>query len=210
MILVAVKILASYLLGSLSGSLLLGRLRGVDIRTQGSGNAGGTNALRTQGFWFALGVIVIDIGKGAVAAGLVAVWQHSGASVVTLPWMMAACGLAAVLGHIWPAYFSFRGGKGAGTVVGVLAVIAPLVMAGMIGVWLAVLVLSGYVGLATILAGLMIAPLALLLGNAPPALLAFGVVTGVLMVITHRSNIQRLLHGAENRFERVRVVNWWR
>src|SRR5687768_1118739 len=102
-------LVAAYLLGSISGSLLLGRLRGVDIRTQGSGNAGGTNALRTQGWRFALGVVLIDVGKGALAAALagfvVPGASHSG-------WTLAAV-FAAVAGHVWPLFHGFRGGKGA-------------------------------------------------------------------------------------------------
>src|SRR5687767_15902764 len=101
------KVLMAYLLGSIVGALAIGQLRGVDIRTLGSGNAGGTNALRTQGWRFALGVVLIDVGKGALAAAL--------ASRLPLPgsaWMLAAV-LAAVAGHVWPVFHGFRGGKGA-------------------------------------------------------------------------------------------------
>lgn len=209
MLAIIVKIAVSYLLGSVSGSLLLGWFRGVDIRKQGSGNAGGTNALRTQGKLFALAVIIIDIGKGALAAGLIALIFAEQAEV-SVSMLMALCGLAAVAGHIWPVFFDFRGGKGAGTVVGVLAVMAPLVMACMIGVWLLVLVLTGYVGLATMLAGLSIPLFMVLFGLTGSGFLLFGVTVALLMLWTHRSNIQRLLNGVENRFERVRINRWWR
>src|SRR3982750_4175819 len=100
-------LLLAYLLGSLSGSLLLGRFRGVDIRTQGSGNAGGTNALRTQGWKFALGVVVVDVGKGALAAWLA---LRSAPTDGTLsPYAVAlAASLAAVIGHVWPVWHGFR------------------------------------------------------------------------------------------------------
>ncbi len=209
MLAVIIKIAVSYLLGSVSGSLLLGRFRGVDIRQQGSGNAGGTNALRTQGKLFALAVIIIDIGKGALAAGLVAL-AFAAQSEISVSMLMAVCGLAAVAGHIWPVFFGFRGGKGAGTVVGVLAVMAPVVMVCMIGIWLVVLVLSGYVGLATMLAGISIPVFMVLFGLTDSGFLLFGVTVALLMLWTHRSNIQRLLQGAENRFERVRINRWWR
>ncbi len=212
MIELIIKVAVSYLLGSISGSLLLGKFRDVDIRSQGSGNAGGTNALRTQGVWFALGVIVIDIGKGALAAGLVSNWDmfNSSANSLQLPWLAVSCGLAAVAGHIWPIFFSFRGGKGAGTVVGVLAVLAPLLMAGMIFIWLLVMIITGYVGLATIIAAAAVPLIMVLFGDSTVALLSFTVLIAALMLWTHRSNIQRLLQGTENRFERVRIKNWLR
>ncbi|MEO0998981.1 MAG: glycerol-3-phosphate acyltransferase, partial [Pseudomonadota bacterium] len=106
--LLALKILLAYLAGSVSGSLVMGRLHGgVDIRTAGSGNAGGTNALRTQGAKFALGVIAIDIGKGALAGSIIA--NAFGAD----PLAALACVAAAVIGHVYPVWHGFRGGKGA-------------------------------------------------------------------------------------------------
>src|SRR3954463_6830574 len=124
LILDLVKVLASYLLGSLIGSLIVGKLRGgVDIRTQGSGNAGGTNALRTQGKVFALWVMLIDIGKGVAAAWLVPVipLPVPGGEVLTGAWTAALCGMLAIVGHVFPLFFGFRGGKGAATYAGVVA-----------------------------------------------------------------------------------------
>lgn len=204
----AIKAVLAYLLGAVLGSLVLGRLRGIDIRKQGSGNAGGTNALRTQGKWFGLGVIVIDIGKGALAAGvlpmipLAAIWSGQ-----PEPWMWQAtvCGAAAVIGHVWPVWFGFRGGKGAATLVGVMLVVAPWLLPLVIGVWLVSLVLSGYVGLSTML-GAASAPLAVLLfstfGLTSPLFL-FTLVMAGFIVYTHRSNIQRMRAGTEHQFERV-------
>jgi len=198
-----IPVLLAYLLGSVSGSLLLGRLRKVDIRTMGSGNAGGTNAFRTQGFTFALGVVLIDIGKAVLAtAWLPALAGAGDARLATL-----CCGFAAVVGHCFPAWHGFRGGKGAATAVGAMAVIQPWLLLPMIGTWVVVLVASGYVGLATVLAGLSLVPAALL-GGEPADLLALCVALALFMVFTHRSNLQRLAQGRENRFNRVRVA-WW-
>lgn len=196
----ALLIVLAYLLGSLSGSLLLGRLRGVDIRRQGSGNAGGTNALRTQGWKFALGTVLIDVGKGVLAVGLA---QRYGGDLAWLPWAAAA---AAVLGHVWPVFHGFRGGKGAGTLVGALLVLWPLAVAVLIGVWLLVLSVWGYVGLSTILAAASLVPLALLDGAAPLRL-GFALCFALFILFTHRSNVARLRAGTESRFERVRL---WR
>lgn len=201
--------LAGYLLGSVSGSLLLGRFAHVDIRTMGSGNAGGTNALRTIGWKFALGVIVIDIGKGAVAAGPVPLAVAALApSAPTVPTMAAVGGLAAVLGHVWPAYFRFRGGKGAGTAVGVVAVVAPWCLLPLLLVWAVTIVGTGYVGLATVLAGLSLVPSMWLLGPAPlpPALGALAIALAVILIFTHRSNLTRMAHRTESRFDKARLL----
>jgi glycerol-3-phosphate acyltransferase PlsY len=189
---------AAYLLGSISGSLWLGKLRGVDIRTQGSGNAGGTNAFRTQGWAFALGTVLIDIGKGAAA---VALMRWAGGDVVLQ--MLGA--LLAVAGHVWPVFHGFRGGKGAATLVGGLALLWPLALAPLLSVWLLVLLSTGYVGLATVLAGLAL-PLWALLEGRDGAWLGFAVAVAVLLAWTHRANLQRLRAGNEHRFEKARVL----
>ncbi len=201
--------LGGYLLGSISGSLVLGRLRGVDIRALGSGNAGGTNALRTVGWSFALGVVLIDLGKGVLAAwglpALAGILYESALDPLSLG---ALAGFTAVVGHIWPLYFGFRGGKGAGTAVGVVGVLAPWCILPLFTVWLVTVVGTGYVGLATILAGLSLVPSMWLLGPAPlpPALSALAIALAVLLVFTHRANLARLASGTENRFDKARLL----
>src|SRR5262249_25969961 len=115
------KVLLAYLLGSVVGSLLVGRLRGgVDIRKLGSGNAGSTNALRTQGLAFGIWVIVIDVVKGWLAAALLPGLTIPGvapAPPMTAAWLPASCAFAAIVGHVFPAWHGFRGGKGVATLV---------------------------------------------------------------------------------------------
>ena len=197
-------LLAAYLLGSISGSLLLGKLRGVDIRTIGSGNAGGSNALRTQGLKFALGTVLVDIGKGALASWLA--WRFL-PDAVSPAWLYA-CVLAAVAGHVWPLFHGFRGGKGAATLVGGLAVVWPQALLPVFIVWLLSLAWGGYVGLATMLAGVSLVLVALVEGS-DAIRLGFSVVAAVLLVFTHRGNIARLRAGTESRSERVRVLGRW-
>ena len=205
-----VKVLLAYLLGSVSGSMVFGAIRHVDIRKSGSGNAGGTNAFRTQGFWFALGVVVIDIGKGALAAGLIPLLGLAAlGDPVSTELQMLACGFAAVVGHCYPVWYGFRGGKGAATAVGALAVIEPFVLLPMIAVWLLVLVLTGWVGLATMLAAVGLIPVFIWLGVSSQVLW-FGVLLAVFIVFMHRSNIVNMLNGSEYKFQRIRVVNWFR
>jgi glycerol-3-phosphate acyltransferase PlsY len=199
--------LGGYLLGSISGSLVLGRLRGIDIRAMGSGNAGGTNALRTVGWQFALGVVLIDVGKGVLAAGVLPLLFAGRDSGQYLP-LAALGGFASVLGHIWPLYFRFRGGKGAGTAVGVVLSIAPWCFLPLLTVWLVTLIGTGFVGLATILAGLSLVPAMWLLGPdpLPAALGALAIALAVTLVFTHRENLARMRSGTENRFEKARLI----
>ncbi len=191
-------LVVSYLLGSISGSLLLGRFRGVDIRQQGSGNAGGTNAFRTQGFKFALGVVLIDISKGALAAYLA--FRFSSSSYLHV--LPCAAVMSAVIGHVWPIFHGFRGGKGAATLVGGLLLLWPAAVVVLVLVWLLCLTLTGYVGLSTVLAGSSLLALALI-GKAPIPMLVFSATAAFLMLFTHRANLQRLMQKREYRFEKI-------
>ena len=203
-----VKFLLSYFSGSVMGALLIGRLRGgVDIRTAGSGNAGGTNALRTQGWLFALGVVVIDVGKGAIGAGLIPALDlpfiDDGANV-SFDWLVVCCAAAAVMGHVWPIWHEFRGGKGAATLIGTLIVMSPTLIAPVLVVWSVVLILTGYVGLSTMCAGIT-APLWLALTTLPAnqPLFIYCVAMAAYLVFSHRSNIRRMRTGTENRMTRA-------
>ena len=203
-----VKFLISYFIGSLMGSMIMGKLRGgVDIRTMGSGNAGGTNALRTQGIPFALGVVIIDIGKGAIGAGVIpelSVPFIAEDPTLSRAWLTICCATAAVLGHVWPIYHGFKGGKGAGTFVGTLIILGPKLIIGVLLVWAWVLVATGFVGLATMSAA-----------TALPVYLAFGLslddqplfiytaIMAMLIIFWHRSNIQRMKDGTEHRNTRL-------
>lgn len=198
-------ILSAYLIGSASGSLLLGRMRGVDIREHGSGNAGGTNAFRTQGWRFALGAVLVDVGKGALAAWL-ALRLGVASPALSLPALGYLCALAAVIGHVWPLWHGLRGGKGVATLLGALLVLWPSALPWLLLVWLLVLIAGGYVGLASVTAVACLLPLALL-GESDPARVAFSYGALLLVVFTHRGNLQRLRSGNELRFERVRI---WR
>jgi glycerol-3-phosphate acyltransferase PlsY len=203
------KVILSYLLGSVSGSMVMGAFRHVDIRKAGSGNAGGTNAFRTQGFRFALVVVIIDIGKGALAAGLLPP-LNLGLSVdaALRDHLPLACGFAAVVGHCYPVWYGFRGGKGAATAVGALLVIAPQTILPMLFTWLVALGITGWVGLGTMLAAVSLVPTLLLLGADTPTLV-FGILLAMFIVFTHRSNIRNMRNGTEYRFERARFRNWF-
>ena len=203
-----VKFLISYFIGSLMGAMIVGRLRGgVDIRTMGSGNAGGTNALRTQGVVFALGVVVVDVGKGVIGAGFV-----PGLDVPFVPQdpeisrilLTLCCAAAAVLGHVWPVYHGFKGGKGAATLIGTLVILAPKLIIGVLLVWGSMLALTGFVGLSTMTAASML-PIWVGLTRLPDdqPLFIYLLVMAVFVIYWHRSNIQRMRAGNELRNDKL-------
>jgi acyl phosphate:glycerol-3-phosphate acyltransferase len=203
-----VKAGLSYLLGSLVGSLLIGRFRGgVDIRSLGSGNAGATNALRTLGRTIAFWVLLIDVAKGWAATRLIAPAVLPGitpAPPALAAWCVTVCALAVVLGHVYPLWFGLRGGKGVATLVGAVLGIDPWLLAPMVLTWLAAVVLFGFVGLASML-GVLALAVAIALGSFTPRLplLSCGVLAAALILFTHRSNIARMRAGTESRARRL-------
>ena len=202
------KVLLAYLLGSVVGSLVIGRLRGgVDIRKLGSGNAGSTNALRTQGFSFGIWVIVIDVVKGAIAAALLPSLALPGIVAVTgtqQEWLPASCAFAAVLGHVFPVWHGFRGGKGVATLLGAYAGLQFMLLAPLLLSWLAVIVVSGFVGLSSIAASLAM-PVYLLLrdGARLTPLMGFSLACAALVLYTHRGNVRRMRAGNEPRARKL-------
>lgn len=197
-------LLAAYLLGSVSGALLVGRLRGgVDIREFGSGNAGGTNALRTQGPVFALFTVLIDVGKGWIAV-MLPLLLKAGAGWPTPGWLPAACGLAAIVGHVWPVWYGFRGGKGVATLVGAWLALSLPTLGFILLMWLVLVVAFGYVSVGSIGASLA-APLFVVQQQLEPAraLLLFSLACALLVVYTHRANLARLRAGQEPRAMRL-------
>ncbi len=201
-----VKLLLAYLLGTVLGSLLLGRLRGVDIRAMGSGNAGATNAMRTQGKWFGLMVLLIDVAKGVIAV----LWLPAALlpGIGTDPqfsraWLTVACGFAAIVGHVFPVWFGFRGGKGFATMIGVIGAVELRLLLPLLVSWMLVVVLTGYIGLAAILSGIGMVIYVIVFEPNDAPLLVFCVSVAAFIVFTHRSNIARMRAGQENRARRL-------
>jgi len=205
MIELGLKVTLAYLVGGALGSLLVGFFYGgVDIRKVGSGNPGGTNALRTQGKMFALWVMVIDIGKGILAAVVIPPLDLPGIGIdaqVDRELVLYSVSFVAILGHVFPVWFGFRGGKGGATAAGLLCFLAPVAALPAIGAWLLIVFTTGFVGLATMSAGLVAA---LFVGvTALPeqaGLFLWACATTALLIYAHRSNIQRMLDGTESRF----------
>lgn len=198
------KFLLSYLIGSLMGSLIVGKFRGgVDIREMGSRNPGGTNALRTQGIGFALAVMIIDVGKGIVGTGVVPGLDLPFVGIdaeISRTWLTLSCAAATVIGHVWPIYHGFKGGKGAATMVGTLIVLSAKLVIPLILVWALVLTASGFVGLSTMSAALAL-PIWLAVTELPDQqpLFIYCVLMAGFIIYHHRSNIQRMRAGTEQK-----------
>ncbi|MBL7930887.1 MAG: glycerol-3-phosphate 1-O-acyltransferase PlsY [Bacteroidia bacterium] len=199
---VAVLILIAYLIGSIPTSVWIGkRFYNIDVREFGSGNAGATNTFRVLGKRAGIPVLIIDILKGTVA---VALSSFSGYEFGTDEFISLQLGLgvSALMGHIFPVFAGFRGGKGVATMLGIVICIAPLSCALALVVFLVVLFSSRIVSLSSMTAGIAF-PLILnlLLKNTNPILMVFSIVVAVLLIITHRKNIQRLLKRQESRVQ---------
>ncbi len=201
-----VMLAVSYLLGSIPTAILTGKvLKGIDIRQYGSGNAGATNVFRVLGWKAGIFVLLVDMAKGFVAT--VVVYKLALGAVDIQPVVLQIiAGLAAVFGHIWTVFAGFKGGKGVGAGAGMIIGLVPgAVLAGII-VFVIVVALTRYVSLGSILASITVAIYLygkhfLLHQPVELPLLILGLLVPLLIIFTHRSNIQRLLQGKENRIE---------
>ena len=191
--------IAAYLLGGFPTSYLAGKLAGIDLREHGSKNLGATNVYRVLGWRYAIPVGLIDVAKGTVPVAVVAPWASQA------PWTPLLLGVAAILGHVYSPFLKFRGGKGVATAAGVVLGLAPIPLAASAAVWLAVLGVSGYVSLASMLGAAAFPVAAWLLTPRDRYVIGAGVAIAGFIVFTHRSNIRRLLAGTESRVGRPRA-----
>ena len=185
-------IIVAYLIGSIPFALLLARRFGeADLRRVGSGNLGAANVMRASGVAAGLLVAALDMTKGAASVWLAA----RGSAGAALP---AAAGLAAIIGHIYPVWLRFRGGKGVATACGVFAVLTPLALPPALAVFVAVVWMTKYISLGSVVATIALPPLAYALGSPAPSVLA-AFAAAIVIVFGHRSNVWRLRTGTEPR-----------
>jgi glycerol-3-phosphate acyltransferase PlsY len=186
----------AYLAGSIPTSYLAGRTAGIDLREHGSKNLGATNVYRVLGWKYAVPVGLFDVLKGAVPVALATRFVSDPA------WIPVLVGCMAVVGHVFSVFLRFRGGKGVATAAGVVLALAPLPLGISAVIWIGLLATTGFVSVAS-MAGAVAFPVAVRL-LMPSAAYTFwiGVVLATFIVYTHRSNIQRLIAGTENRFRR--------
>ena len=188
---IATVIVVSYLIGSTPFALLLARRWGSDLRVVGSGNLGAANVMRASGVRAGVLVAVLDMAKGAASVWLAA-RVSDGAELA------AAAGLAAMVGHIYPLWLRFRGGKGVATACGVFAMLTPLALPPALAIFAAVVWLTQYISLGSLLASMALPPLAYALGSPAPVVAA-AAAAATLVVFRHRSNVARLWGGTERR-----------
>jgi glycerol-3-phosphate acyltransferase PlsY len=194
---VIVWILVSYLLGAVPTSYLVARLfKGIDLREQGSRNLGATNLYRTLGWKYAVPVGLFDVAKGALPVVLL------GPLVPEIALFPVYCGVAAILGHVFSVFVGFKGGKGVATAAGVVLGLAPLALLAVAVVWAIVVKLTGYVSLGSVIAAALFPIAAELLHPGRPEPLWIDIGLAVFLILKHRSNLQRLIQGTENRFGR--------
>ena len=199
----ALLIVIAYLIGSIPTAVWVSKaFFGIDIREYGSGNAGATNTFRVLGSRWGTFVMIIDMLKGVAATSLYILLPYY--MNMTNEWdrtnFMVGLGLAAVLGHIFPIWADFRGGKGVATLFGMILAIQPLVAVLCVGIFLVVLYLTRFVSLSSILASIAFAVFILVIFNEKePLYRAFAIAVALLVVLTHQKNITRLLRGSESK-----------
>jgi glycerol-3-phosphate acyltransferase PlsY len=194
-------IVLAYLIGSIPTAVWVSKFFfGVDIREYGSGNAGATNTYRVLGTKWGTFVMVVDILKGVLASFLYLLLPYYLTNEFQRTNLMVGLGLAAVLGHIYPIWAGFKGGKGVATVFGMVLAIQPIVALCVVGIFLFVLYLTRFVSLSSILASIAFPVFILVIFNEPePLYRIFAIAVALLVILTHQKNINRLLSGNESK-----------
>ncbi len=198
-----IGVVLAYLLGSLPSSVWLGQAyHGIDVRNFGSGNAGATNTFRVLGKKAGILVMALDIFKGLTAVTLATVWMQLGLIAETqIVLFKLIFGISAVIGHIFPIYVGFKGGKGVATLLGMVLGLNPLVAGICVAIFLIALLVTKYVSLGSIL-GTLTFPVMLLITNIEPndvILIIFGFTFFMVVLFTHKKNVRRILNGTENK-----------
>jgi len=201
---IMIAITGAYILGSVPTAVWIGKIfHGIDVREHGSGNAGATNVIRVLGWKTGTPVLILDILKGWLAAMLPLFLNVAEPHSAALTNMQIVAGISAILGHIFPFFAGFRGGKGVATISGVLLAIHPLLTLSCLGVFICILLITDYVSVSSMSAGITF-PLFLLVFFDTPSLFfrIFSIMVALALIFTHRKNIKRLVRGEEPKFLR--------
>ncbi len=191
--LLLILLAGAYLLGSIPTGLLLGKLAGIDVRKEGSGNIGATNLYRTVGRKVGVLTLVGDCLKGMIPVLLA---KYYALPIEHVAWI----GLAAFFGHVFSLFLRFKGGKGVATALGVFLALSPLAVCAALGVFIVLMLIWRYVSLGSVAAAAVM-PVAIMLMGSDRALVIVTMIIAVIVIIKHHENIKRLLAGTENRFK---------
>ncbi len=208
---VVTLLILSYLTGSIPTSIIVSRVaKNIDIREHGSGNAGATNVYRILGWKYALIVLSLDIFKAWLPTAIYATKIFQSISIPDIGFIQILCGFSAVFGHTYPIFAGFKGGKGVGSLIGVLLALFPVVFPLCLIVAISVVVTTGYVSLGSIFAAISLPIIILILpglGIITPnlSLVIFSLLVPWFVIYTHRSNISRIRNGTENRFDKTLI-----
>ena len=203
MILIILAIILAYLIGSIPTSVWIGRaFYNIDVRTKGSGNAGATNTIRVLGYKAGIPVLILDVLKGWFAVYIANFFWNESIVFPDLIDLKIILAIAAVLGHVFPIYVGFKGGKGIATLLGIGFALYPLAATIAVGVFVLVLILSGYVSLSSIIASVTFPFVEILLlgHNDYITLIILAIAVAIFVPITHRKNIKRLINKEESKF----------
>ena len=202
MLLIIIQILLAYLIGSIPSAVWIGKaLYGVDVRQQGSGNAGATNVIRVLGYKAGIPVLLFDVFKGWLAVFITSLFPDQGMTPDQIVYIEIGAAVAAACGHVVPVLAGFRGGKGVGTMAGVGIALFPLALLIVLGIFIAVLAMTRYVSLSSCIAASAFPFIVVFItGEHHPGLIILSVFVAVFVLYTHRANIRRLLKGEENKF----------
>jgi acyl phosphate:glycerol-3-phosphate acyltransferase len=199
----------AYLLGSIPAAVWIGKgFHNIDVREHGSGNAGTTNVIRVLGWKTGIPVLLIDLTKGWLATMLPVFFNLAEPGSVLITNLQILTGLTAILGHIFPVFAGFRGGKGVATVFGVLLALQPILTICCFGVFLIVLLITGIVSVSSMSAGIAFPVLLFSIFNTPSLVFkVFSIFIAIALLITHRNNIRRLLKGKESKLIKLGIKN---
>ena len=199
---IVVAVIIAYLLGSIPTAVWVGKIfHGIDVREHGSGNAGATNVIRVLGWKSGIPVMIVDIAKGWFSAYLPILFHLAEPGSALLVNIQIITGLTSIVGHVYPVLAGFKGGKGVGCTVGVLIALHPLLTLSCLVVFLSVLLISGYVSVASMSMGIAFPILLFTLFDSPSFYFKiFSLIMAVAIIVTHRKNIKRLLNGEESKF----------
>lgn len=209
MLTVVTILFLSYLAGSFPTSIIVARLfKGIDIRDHGSGNAGATNVFRIVGWQAALIVVIVDIGKGTLATVLISQLRLGTTPDIYPSLFQIFAGVSAIIGHSYPIFAGFRGGKGVATGAGMVMGLFPIIFLICLAVFIIIVMLTGLVSLASMTAAVTL-PICvyLILGGADLPLIIFSIVIPLFIIYTHRENIQRLIKGEEKSLDNLKIFN---